>query len=166
MNLTDDEIRKEYEKRIMLFTLKTGKSPKRCKLFSYLFAILDIKNFLPSNIELETGSKYEEYDRTAAFSKFSLRHLRNMHAYDVITELRKKDFTRYIGNYKLEFNDFSYAINIHYVHSNIRWDLIDYDLRKYHPNLVRQNENSFHILKNAKCIQKFQGISNRQLTLI
>ena len=119
MNLTDEEVRKEYEKRIMIFTLKTGKTPKRCKLFSYLFSIFGIKNFKPANISLEAGSKFDDFDRTAVFSKFNIRHIKNLYRFEVKDELAKHNFSRYIGEYKLECTNDCYNINIHYNHANI-----------------------------------------------
>jgi hypothetical protein len=165
MNLTDEEVRKEYEKRIMLFTLKTGKTPKRTKLFSYLFSIFQIKNFKASNVYLESGSKFDGFDKTAVFSKYHLRNIKNIWLFQIRDELRKHDFSRYIGNYKLDCSDDCYWINMHYSRTNVRWDLIDYDLRKYRPELVRENKNSFHILKNPKWVRN-QPILNQQLSFI
>lgn len=151
IDLTDEQILEEYEKRILVFTLKNGFRPNRRKLFNYLFSIFDIKCFNPSSIVITPNNKFEDFNRTARLDRFKLRY---SHRYAIINELKKHNFQRYIGNYKLQHDPEGEWINYYFNVSNVRWDLIDYDLKKYKPHLVENNKNSFHILKQKKWIPK------------
>jgi hypothetical protein len=149
------QILDDYKKKILIHTIKTGSPPARRFLFTNLFLLTDIRTIHGSHFK-KLGfkqKKYPHYNSRGSYHGYTYNEyfsidldLRNK----IVKELCRKSFTKYIGDYEILTHPRYHKIDIVYNDKNVRWDLIDYDLREKFPDLVKQNHNTLNIIKASK----------------
>jgi hypothetical protein len=149
------QILDDYNKKILIHTIKTGSPPVRRFLFTNLFLLTDVKTIHGSHFR-KLGFKQKKYPRYnsrgsySGYSNFLNYSFSTDIFFKILKELESKRFTKYIGDYNILTHSRYYRIDIVFNDKNVRWDLIDHDLREKFPDLVKQNHNTLNIIKASK----------------
>ena len=133
--------------------LKTGKMPKRSNLFKTLFYLSgEIDNYW----RITASSSSETLQRPNKNRTVEIRVKDNLNFLNL-----KKTLSKFIENYEIcdertvdhfcgFYSDGSRYVTIYYNSNNVKWNLIDEELRKNHSNNICEDSGFIKIINYKK----------------